>query len=186
MIQQIFEGIAHSIIRRPKLVACLLIALFCIGLSGMTLLTMQTGWETYLDKDTPAGALHAKYVKEYASDSTVILIIETADPSSAEVLAYTEDLEKQIGQQQNIESTLSVVDVLKAYNGGTLPTSRADTDRIISSLPEATRTKIAPSNVLTLVQISLTPGLSDKVQKTVLANVDSVVETTGAPAGVKV
>ena len=186
MIQQIFEGIANTIIRRPKLVACLIIALFCIGFYGMTLLTMQTGWETYLDKDTPAGALHAKYVKEYASDSTVILIIETADPSSAEVLAYIENLEKQIGQQQNIESTLSVVDVLKAYNGGTLPTSRADTDRIISSLPEATRNRIAPSNVLTMVQISLTPGLSEKVQKTVLANVDSVVETTGAPAGVKV
>jgi len=186
MIQQIFEGIANTIVRRPKLVACLIIALFCIGFYGMTLLTMQTGWETYLDKDTPAGALHAKYVKEYASDSTVILIIETADPSSAEVLEYIENLEKQIGQQQNIESTLSVVDVLKAYNGGTLPTSRAETDRIISSLPEATRNKISPSNVLTLVQISLTPGLSEKVQKTVLANVDSVVETTGTPAGVKV
>ena len=83
MIQQIFEGIANTIIRRPKLVACLVIALFCIGLYGMTMLTMQTGWETYLDKDTPAGALQAKYVKDYASDSTVILIIETADPSSA-------------------------------------------------------------------------------------------------------
>ena len=53
MIQQIFEGIANTIIRRPKLVACLIIALFCIGFYGMTLLTMQTGWETYLDKDTP-------------------------------------------------------------------------------------------------------------------------------------
>ncbi|MFA5267074.1 MAG: hydrophobe/amphiphile efflux-3 (HAE3) family transporter [Methanoregula sp.] len=186
MIQQIFEGIANTIVRRPKVVACLIIALFCIGFYGMTLLTMQTGWETYVDKDTPAGALHAKYVKEYGSDSTVILIIETADPSSAEVLAYIENLEKQIGQQQNIESTLSVVDVLKAYNGGTLPTSQAETDRIISSLPEATRNKIAPSNVLTMVQISLTPGLSDTVQKAVLANVDSVVATTDAPAGVKV
>lgn len=186
MIQQIFEGIANTIVRRPKVVACLIIALFCIGFYGMTLLTMQTGWETYVDKDTPAGALHAKYVKEYGSDSTVILIIETPDPSSAEVLKYIENLEKQIGQQQNIESTISVVDVLKAYNGGTLPTSQADTDRIISSLPEATRNRIAPSNVLTMVQISLTPGLSDTVQKTVLANVDSVVATTDAPAGVKV
>ncbi len=95
-------------------------------------------------------------------------------------------MKNRLGQQQNIESTLSVVDVLKAYNGGTLPTSRADTDRIISSLPETTRNRIAPSNVLTMVQISLTPGLSETVQKTVLANVDSVVATTDAPAGVKV
>ena len=186
MIQQIFEGIANTIIKRPKVVACLLIALFCIGFYGMTLLTMQTGWETYLDKDTPAGATYAKYTREYASDSTVILIIETADPSGAEVLAYIENLEKQIGQQQNIESTLSVVDVLKAYNGGTLPTSQAETDRIISSLPEATRNKIAPSNVLTMVQISLTPSLSNEVQYAVLANIGSIVDTMPSPAGVKV
>ncbi len=186
MIQQIFEGIANGIIKRPKLVAGLIIAVFCLGLYGTTLLTMQTGWETYLDKDTPAGALHAKYVKEYASDSTVILIIETADPSSAEVLGYIDNLEKQIGQQQNIESTLSVVDVLKAYNGGTIPASRAETDRIISSLPEATRNRIAPSNVLTMVQISLSPGLADDVQYAVLDNIGSIVETTPSPAGVKV
>ena len=90
-------------------------------------------------------------------------------------------MKNRFGQQQNIESTLSVVDVLKAYNGGTLPTSRADTDRIISSLPETTRNRIAPSNVLTMVQISLTPGLSEKVQKTVLANVDSVVDNHRCP-----
>jgi len=186
MIEQIFAGIANTIIKRPKLVASLVLVLFCIGLYGMTLLTMQTGWETYMDKDTPAGALHAKYVKEYGSDSMVILIIETTEPSSPEVLAFIDTLETQIGQQQNIEKTLSVVDVLKAYNGGTLPTSRAETDRIISSLPEGTRNKIAPSNVLTMVQVSLTPGLSEKVQMAVLSNVESVVETTDAPPGVKV
>ena len=42
---------------------------------------------------------------------------------------------------------------------------------------------IAPSNVLTLVQISLTPGLSEKVQKTVLDNVESVVDSSTAPPG---
>ena len=186
MIQQIFEGIANGIIKRPKLVAGLIIAVFCLGLYGMTMLTMQTGWETYLDKDTPAGAVYGKYINEYASDSMVILIIETADPSSAEVLAYIDNLEKQIRQQQNIESTLSVVDVLKAYNGGTIPASRAETDRIISSLPEATRNRIAPSNVLTMVQISLSPGLADTVQYAVLDNIGSIVETIPSPAGVKV
>ena len=59
----------------------------------MTLLTMQTGWETYMDKDTPAGALQAKYVADFGSDSTVILIIETADPLSPEVLEYIDNLE---------------------------------------------------------------------------------------------
>ena len=185
MIQQIFEGIAMTIIKRPKQVALLVFLVFCLGLFGMTLLTMQTGWETYMDRDTPAGALHAQYERDYQSDA-IILIIEAADPLSPEVLDYIALLETDFLQQQNIRSTLSIVDVLKAYNGGTLPSSRADTDRIVASLPEGTRSQLVSSNVLTLVQIKLTPGLSDKVQKAVLANIESIVDESATPPGVNV
>jgi hydrophobe/amphiphile efflux-3 (HAE3) family protein len=183
MIKEIFEFIAHSIIKRPKLVACLVIAIFCLGLYGMTMLSMQTGWETYVFKDTPAGAIQAKYNADYKSD-TIILIIEAGDPLSPDVLAYIDNLETDIRQQQNIKSVQSLTDVLKAYNGGTLPSSQADTLRIINSLPQSTRDLLYPSNVLTLVQMKLTPGLSDKVQKSVLTNVQSVVDTSAAPPGV--
>ncbi|HSQ93689.1 MAG TPA: MMPL family transporter, partial [Methanoregula sp.] len=185
MIQQIFEGIAKTIIRRPKLVAVLIVAVFCLGLYGMTMLTMQTGWETYLDKDTTAGALHAKYERDYATDA-IILIIEAGDPLAPEVLEYIDDLETSFQQQQNIKSTLSIVDVLKAYNGGILPLSRAETDRIIASLPDATRSQLVSSNVMTLVQIKLNEGLPDDVQKSVLANIESIQETSSPPPGVKV
>jgi hydrophobe/amphiphile efflux-3 (HAE3) family protein len=185
MIQQIFEGIAKTIIMRPKLVACLIFVLFCMGLYGMTLLTMQTGWETYVDKDSPAGAIQEKYNEDYKSDA-IILIIEAGDPLAPEVLTYIDNLETDLKQQQNVKSIQSITDVLKAYNGGTLPSSRADTERIVNSLPKSTRDLLYPSNVLTLVQLKLTPGLSEKVQKTVLANVGSVVDTSNAPPGVKV
>ena len=185
MIQQIFEGIANTIIKRPKLVAALVLALFCIGLYGMTMLTMQTGWETYVDRDTPAGALQEKYNEDYKSD-TIILIIEAGDPLSAEVLSYVDNLETDLRQQQNVKSVQSITDVLRAYNGGTLPSSRADTERIVNSLPGSTRTLLYPSNVLTLVQLKLTPGLSEKVQKSVLNNVGAVVDSSSAPPGVRV
>jgi uncharacterized protein len=183
MIKEIFEGIAKAIIKRPKLVACLVIAIFCLGLYGMTSLNMQTGWETYVFKDTPAGTIQAKYNEDFKSD-TIILIVEAGDPLSPDVLAYIDNLETDLKQQQNIKSVQSITDVLKAYNGGTLPTTQADTLRIVNSLPESTRTLLYPSNVLTLVQMKLTPGLSDKVQKSVLTNVQSVVDTSAAPPGV--
>jgi len=185
MIKEIFEGIAHAITRRPKLVACLLVAAFCIGLYGMTLLSMQTGWETYVDKDTPAGALQAKYNQEYQADS-IILIIEAGDPLSPDVLAYIDDLEKDIKQQQNIESVGSITDYLKAYNGGMLPSSKEETLVLINALPEDLRSTLYPSNVLTLVQIKLTPGLSENVQKSVLNNIESVIDTSPIPPGVTV
>ena len=185
MIQQIFEGIANTIIKRPKLVAGFVLVLFCLGLYGMTMLTMQTGWETYVDKNTPAGAIEQKYNTDYKSD-TIILIIEAADPLAPEVLSYVDNLETDLGQQQNVKSVQSITDVLKAYNGGTLPSSRAETVRIVNLLPQSTRDMVYPSNVLTLVQMKITPGLSDKVQKSVLANVGSVVDASTAPPGVKV
>lgn len=138
MIKQIFEGIANAIIKRPKLVAALVLAIFCIGLYGMTTLVMQTGFETYIDKNTPAGALQVKYNEDFTS-SAIIFIIEAGDPLSPEVLSYVDNLEANLRQQQNIESVQSLTDVLKAYNGGTLPSSRADTVRIVNSLPESTR-----------------------------------------------
>jgi predicted RND superfamily exporter protein len=170
VIQQLFEGIARTIIRQPKLVALFIIAVFCIGMYGMTMLTMQTGWETYVDKTTPAGALQEKYHVEFKAD-TVILIIEAGDPLSPEVLTYIDSLETNLLQQQNIQSVQSITDVLRAYNGGRLPSSQAETERIVNSLPQSTRDIVYPSNVLTLVQIKLTSGLTEDVQKSVLANI---------------
>ena len=51
---------------------------------------------------------------------------------------------------------------------------------------KSTRDVLYPSNVLTLVQLKLTPGLSEKVQKSVLTNVGSVVDASTPPPGVKV
>ena len=185
MISKIFEGIANVIIRRPKLVAVFILVLFCLGFYGMTLLNMQTGWETYVFKDTPAGALQEKYNEEFQSD-TIILIIEAGDPLSPEILSYIDNLETNLRQQQSVKSVQSITDVLKAYNGGTLPSSKAETERIVNSLPEDIRAVLYPSNVLTLVQLKLTPGLSDKVQKSVLNNVGAVVDASNPPPGVKV
>jgi len=185
MINEIFEGIAKTIIRKPKLVAGLVLVIFCIGIAGMTMLSMQTGWETYMDKDSAKGVLQSKYTQDFQSDS-VILIIEAGDPLSPEVLNYIDNLEKNLKQQRNIRSSGSVVDVLKQANGGTIPSSRAEIDRIINALPEATRNTVAPSNVLTLVQIQLDQGLSEAVKTSALNTVTSVVDSSSPPPGVKV
>jgi hydrophobe/amphiphile efflux-3 (HAE3) family protein len=185
MIRELFEGIAKTIIGRPKLVAWLVLAVFCIGLYGVTLLSMETGWETYIDRNSPGGALQAKYEDNFQTDA-IILIIEAGDPLSPEVLSYIDTLETNFRQQQNIQSTFSIVDVLKSASGGTLPSSRAETDHIVSSLPESTRSQIVPSNVLTLVQIQLAPKLSEPVQESVLVNVESIIDNSNPPPGVKV
>ena len=185
MIQRFFEGIAGLINRRPVLVALLVLAVFITGIAGMTRLTMETGWQTYIDPNSQQGVIEGKYVELFQSDA-IILIIESANPLDTGILDYVDRLEKDIGQQKHISSTTSIVDVLKAFNGGTLPTSQVEIDRIVSALPENVRAKAVPSNLLTLVEIQLDRGLSTSTEKAVLANVESIVDSSSPPPGVQV
>ena len=184
MIKKIFEGIAHTINRRPLLVAALLVSLFCVAIFGMTQLTMQSGWKTYLDENSEQGIVYSEYINNFQSDSTIILIIETSNPLDPPILSYIDNLETDIRQQGNIIATQSIVEVLKSANGGTLPSSTAEIDKIVRALPSETRDMVNPSNSLTLVQVQIKEGLSDDVQKSALNNVISVVDNTEKPPGV--
>jgi hydrophobe/amphiphile efflux-3 (HAE3) family protein len=185
MISTIFEGIARTINRRPLAVAAVVVAVFSLAIFGMTLLSMQTGWETYIDKNSQAGVTYSEYSDNFKSDS-IILIIEASDPLDHDILSYIDDLEADIRQQQNIDGTNSVVEVLKSANGGTVPSSREEVDSIIGALPPDIRSMVVPSNMLTLVQIKLDRGLSDNVQQSTLDNVISVVDHAEKPPGVTV
>jgi len=185
MIKEFFECIAHTIVRHPRGVAALILAVFCTGLYGMTLITMQTGWETHMDKDSPSGLLQAKYEENFQSDS-IILIIETADPLRPDVLAYIDYLEADFRQQQNINSVTSITDVVRAYNGGVLPATTPETLKIVNALPAGIRDTVYPSNILTLVQIKLDKGLSEDVQISALDNVASIIDNSIMPPGVTV
>jgi hydrophobe/amphiphile efflux-3 (HAE3) family protein len=185
MIDKIFEAIAGTINRRPALVAGLLVVVFCIALYGMTLISMQTGTEVYLDKYSEKGILNTRYTQAFQSDS-LILIIETNDPLNPDVLTYIDNLESTVRQQQNIKSVNGIVDLLKSSNGGKLPPSKAEIDTIVAMIPPEVKKTAVPSNVMSLVQIQLDEGLSEKVRNGALANVQMVVSTSNPTPGTKV
>ncbi len=185
MIDQIFSTIARFVNHRPKLVVGIIGVIFVIALVGMTMITMQTGNDTYLDKNSPEGIANNQYTNTFAADS-LILIVETNDPLNPQVLNYLDRLEGDIRQQQNIASASSIVDILKSENNGVLPQSKGQIDTLVQQIPEATRQVAVPSNVLTLVQIPLVAGLSDDTKTATLNNIQSLVDSSQPPAGVKV
>ncbi|PKL70629.1 MAG: hydrogenase expression protein HypA [Methanomicrobiales archaeon HGW-Methanomicrobiales-1] len=185
MIEKIFEAIAGTINRRPALVAGLLVLVFCIAMYGMTFISMQTGNEVYLDKNSDKGILNTRYTDAFQSDS-LILIIETNDPLNPDVLSYIDNLEASVRQQQNIKSVNGIVDLIKGANGGVLPHSKAEIDTIVAKIPPEVQKTAVPSNIMTLVQIQLDSGLSEKVRNGALANVQKVVSTSDPTPGTKV
>jgi hydrophobe/amphiphile efflux-3 (HAE3) family protein len=185
MIDRIFGRLAQVINHHPRRVAAVIVIIFVVALYGMTLITMETGNDTYLDKNSPEGILNNHYADTFSSNA-LILIVETEDPLSPQVISYIDKLEQDINQQENVVGSASVADLLKGANGGILPQSKTDIDRIVNLLPPEVKTTAIPSNVLTLVQITLSQGLSANAQSTTLKNVESLIAHNTPPPGVKI
>ena len=185
MIDKIFDKIARTVNRHPKGILGLIGVVFIIAIIGTSMIVMETGNDTYLDKDSVEGVANHQYTNTFAADS-LILIIDTSDPTSPDVLKYMDRLEDNIKNQQNIASAASLTDTLKSMNGGSLPRSKGETDALIRQIPEASRTVLVPSNVLILMQVQLDEGLSDDTKTAALNNIQSLVDASDPPAGVKV
>ena len=185
MIDRIFKRLADVINHHPRRVAVVIGIIFIVALYGMTLITMETGNDTYLNKDSPEGILNKHYADTFSSN-VLILIVETSDPLSPQVLSYIDGLEQDIRQQENVVGSASVAGLLKSANGGTLPQSKGEIDRIIGRIPPEVKETAVPSNVLTLVQITLSQGLSEKAKSTTLKNVESLIAHNTPPPGVKI
>lgn len=185
MIDQIFDKIARTVNHRPKWVIGIIGVVFVIALVGMTMIVMETGNDTYLDKNSASGIANNEYTDTFSADS-LILIVETSDPLNPDVLNYMDRLEGDIRQQQNIASAASVVDTLKSMNHGVLPQSKGEIDALVQQIPSGTRSILVPSNVLTLAQVKLTEGLSDDTKTATLDNIQSLVDNSEPPTGVKV
>jgi hydrophobe/amphiphile efflux-3 (HAE3) family protein len=185
MIDRIFERLAGIINQNPRRVAAVIGIVFIIALYGMTLITMETGNDTYLEKDSKAGILNNHYADTFSSNS-LILIVETSDPLDPQVLRYIDELERDLRQQDNVVGSASVADLLKSANGGILPQSKGEINRIVALLPAEIKATAIPSNVLTLVQISLSEGLSEDAKSTTFKNVEALVDNNNPPPAVKI
>ena len=185
MIDRIFTSIAGFVNRRPKVILAILALLMIVALYGMTLLVMQTGDDTYMNRDSPLGEANKEYKDTFKAD-TIILVVETREPLNPEILKYVDRIGSDLRKQQHIVSVESVADVLRSENGGELPQSKGEIDTLVGQIPSAERPVVVPSNVLTLVQISLEHSLTDTTENSVLNNVQQVIERSDPPSGVSV
>lgn len=185
MIDSVFGTVARIINHHTKIVASVIVIVFIIAIIGTTMITMQTGNDTYVDKDSKEGILNNRYSDTFAADS-LILIVEASDPLDPKVLNYLDLLETDINQQQNIVTSSSIVDILKTANRGVVPQSKAEVDRIVEKLPPQVVETAVPSNVMTLVQIQIDQGLSETTETATLYNIENLVANSNPPPGVVV
>lgn len=180
----VFETIANIVIARPKLVAIAILLAVMVSLFGMTAVTMETGSDTYLDKNTPQGVLFDKYERTFQSDN-IILLIEGVDVASPEVVTYLDQLGKSIKTQPYVASFNSFAEVLRDENG-LIPGTQAEIDKRLQNLPAKASSMFLPTREMTLASIGLEQGISDKAGQKALNSVKGIVKASNPPPGITV
>jgi hydrophobe/amphiphile efflux-3 (HAE3) family protein len=180
-----FEFLVDSINNKPKMVLGFLAAIIIISFLGMTLIAMETGSETYINKDTERGMLLDKYTDTFQSDG-IMLIIESDDVLNPDVLAYTDRLHRDIADERYVAGVTGIVDLARQVNGGDLPSSKAEMAASMDKLPAGTLERYVPSNLMTISVVTLDPGLSQESQAAVLDDLASVISLSDPPPGVHV
>jgi hydrophobe/amphiphile efflux-3 (HAE3) family protein len=180
-----FDLLVGAVATRPRMVMAVMAMVVAVALFGTTLVTMQTGSETYMDKDTERGMLLDKYSTTFQSDG-IMLIIESDDILNPDVLAYTDRLHRDLADEQYVTRVSGIVDLVKQMNGGTLPGSKAEITMALEGIPTETVERYVPSRLMTISVITLEPGLSQESQAAVVDNFESIVALSSPPPGVTV
>lgn len=180
-----FTWLATEITTRPLAVAGVAVVVFLVMLYGVTQLSMETGTDTYLDKDTPRGALLDHYTDTYGSNAMMV-IFETNDIMDPATLRYIDRLQADISNEQSVERVSGIVDLLKQGNAGTVPGSTAEIDQIISRAPPDVVARYIPSRMMTICVVTLQPGLTTEREKEILNSIRTLVRLSTPPAGTTV
>ncbi len=180
-----FTHFADAVTSRPFAVAGVFAFVFIVALFGMTMVSMETGDDTYIDKTTSRGALLNHYKDTYGS-SAIMIIFEADDVLNPDVLAYIDLLEEDIRNERYVAGVSGIVTLMKSANGGEVPSSLAEVATIEAAVPEDLRSRYLPSRLMTITGVTLEPGVSTNAQSQVLAGLDSLISISNPPPGVTV
>ncbi len=183
-MQSPFAFLANSISHHPKTVAAVVVGVILVMIFFASGVTMKTGTETYVDITSPSGSLIKHYEDTYGSDS-IILMFEGDGVYMPQTLDYIHSLSEDIGNEYQVVSVSSIIDLVDIYNGGVIPGSETEIKNIVDQhkdvIPGASTT-----GALTLMQVVVQPGLSNSAATAALNNIRSVVAGHTPPPGISV
>ena len=119
-----YEALASLIVSRPKLVAVVFCLLLATAFAGMSFISMATGIDTYVDKDTRRGMLLDRYLGTFQSDSLMILV-ETDNVLDPDDLGYIDRLERDVLRERYVRGASGITDLVKGRNRRVLPGSKS-------------------------------------------------------------
>lgn len=183
-LKRVYQKIAELINAKPFVVAAMIILVVVLCFYGASQTSMETGMDTYVDKNTARGSTLNRYMDTFSSDS-LVFIVETDDVLDPEVLKYINKLDEQVSKNEYVREVQGITTMIKQAYGG-LPTSKEEVNQIIESVPAETLAQVVPSNMMTIVVAQLEPGISQDRQNELIDQMDAMIVFSEPPPGVTV
>jgi len=183
-LKRVYQRIAELINARPFIVAAIMMIVVILCFYGASQTSMETGMDTYVDKNTPRGSTLNRYIDTFSSNS-LIFIVETDDVLDPGTLIYIDKLQDQIAKKEYVREAWGITTLIKQAYGG-LPKSKEEVNQIIESTPPEIINQMVPSKMMTILVVQLEPGISQTRQNELIDQMESMVVFTEPPPGITV
>jgi uncharacterized protein len=178
-----FEAVARFVNRFPRAVLATMVVLVIVAMVLMGAIPPYTISDEYMNKNSPEGVVFDAYSGRYMQD-TYILLIHSGDITDPELLSDLLLLEKQINRIDQVNSMVTIADVVAQFNGGVIPGTNAEVQATIDRLPPDIRRQFVPDPQTLLGYIVLDQGLptdaSFKIEPVVVKTINHATLPPGA------
>lgn len=130
--------------------------LLCIGgLIADESVGIQTDTQSFVPQDMPA-LLNLYHLKDImGGDDQLNLIIKVNDNADPNILKWMDKFSEHETRRSHIDSTSSIVTLVKQYNGGIVPDSRSEIEAIYAQIPESQKSQYTYGKNMLLLNLNI-------------------------------
>ncbi|NLI62779.1 MAG: RND family transporter [Methanosarcinaceae archaeon] len=184
-LENLFNKLSKAVFKYRFFVILLFIAFIFLSVIGASLIVMETGTDTYIDKESKLFRDSEMYNDLFSSESVVVMVEgqSVTDPNALKAMSRTEDLIREI---QGVNSVVSPATVVRGINEkvsgrAEIPSSQEEVDALlVYAPPEFSKLVTDSTHCLIIAELS---DLTADQKASVLKAIKDSVEFSEYPPG---
>jgi len=187
-MSRLFERIGDLIVTRGRwlLVLSGLLVVPAMQMAGG--IQMETGLETFVRDDTQIYAQYMTYVKNFAGDESLMVML-SGDVTSVDTLRAEERFGDGLRNSPQINGVQSLASVVAAMMGKStglsyIPANQGEIDSLISSMPPSLIGSLLPDKYFSFMLVDIEEDLDSLELQKLVERVDEAIVEAQFPPGV--
>ncbi|MDD1678743.1 MAG: hydrophobe/amphiphile efflux-3 (HAE3) family transporter [Methanomicrobiales archaeon] len=138
----------------PVILLCALIAVVGIQLDNQIII--NTDEKTFVPSDMPAKIQLDKVTRAMGPSGGVPIFVQGDGILTVDGLTWMQDFQEyEETHNSKVTGSRSIVDVVKEYNGGSIPDTNYEIERVLGLIPEEVKKRYLSGNSLAVIEISM-------------------------------